>query len=392
MRLLAGLGLVVLVPLLGDCSADSTASDAPSPQFGRDSGGGAADSGADSVTLDVGLEAAPVEAGGSNSLCGSLALCNPDDPRSCSSGSSTGGAPGQGGSGGVPASPGGAGGTTSTSGSGGVSPVPGGSGGLAGLGPTTGGVGMGGTAGTGFIDAGNTTITAGNGGTSSAPVDGGSSGEGGPNNPDAGADASGMPASPTQTIAGCQVVEDKGARSARCGLSGVGVAGDRCQANRDCAPGLGCVESKDGQGQCFPYCCSGPEYCTSGSYCTQRLAVNSDPFANIFEVPVCIPADDCSLSEPYPCPPEMTQECTCSEGTVCTVVRSDGTTSCEKPGVGQLGDPCPCDAGYLCSEASSTCLKLCSTALSSDDCGPGTCQAVSVLPGYGVCVGLADGG
>jgi hypothetical protein len=103
-------------------------------------------------------------------------------------------------------------------------------------------------------------------------------------------------------------------------------------------------------------------------------------------VPVCVPAVDCSLAEPFPCPTGV--NCSCPDGEACMVVRDDGTTTCVKPGSGSAGEPCPCASGHICSQATNQCVKLCQTAAMPSECGSGRCQASAELPtGFGVCVG-----
>ncbi len=107
-------------------------------------------------------------------------------------------------------------------------------------------------------------------------------------------------------------------------------------------------------------------------------------------IPVCVHAENCDLSAPYPCP--RGSECACKSGTACLVVRSDGTTTCAVPGTGKVGEACPCAWGHVCSAATNQCLELCYTR-DSGTCGDGKCQAASELPdGWGVCVGVTPGG
>lgn len=168
-----------------------------------------------------------------------------------------------------------------------------------------------------------------------------------------------------------------------CGLAGAGRDSDPCTSAADCAGGFACVSEGDA-GICRPYCCSvGQDPCASGSYCGERTLVGSE-----LEVPVCVRADNCSLSQPFPC--ENEAECQCQEGTACLVVRKDGTTTCAVPGNGLEGQECPCAWGHVCSQASGTCLKLCETVVVDGDpppCGDGICQAAANLPGsWGVCI------
>ncbi len=185
---------------------------------------------------------------------------------------------------------------------------------------------------------------------------------------------------------GCFVSGAGGKPSAECALAGSGDNGSPCVSASDCAPGLACVG--DGTtAACRPYCCDENTTCAVGAFCAERPLK-----ATSLSVPVCVPADDCSLDEPYPCP--TGKQCKCKSGTACAVVKDDGTTSCIVPGDGRAGDACPCAAGYLCSKSTNTCLKLCSTTAVKPECGTGKCLSVAGLPdGFGVCgLGSLDGG
>jgi hypothetical protein len=107
---------------------------------------------------------------------------------------------------------------------------------------------------------------------------------------------------------------------------------------------------------------------------------------------VCVPADNCSLLEPYPCP--KGQECTCGEELACIVVRPDGKTACARPGALGAGDSCDpavagqCGHGLVCS-LELGCLAICSTVASVTVCEEGKlCQTPPGFPSeLGVCVG-----
>ncbi len=204
--------------------------------------------------------------------------------------------------------------------------------------------------------------------------------------PSTGADAgAGLgDAGPTQA-AGCFVQRGPSGPVAECAAAGSGATGAPCVSSSDCAPGFACV-GEASAAQCRQFCCAGGASCQeSGTYCAERPLRDEAMGATPLMVPVCIQADDCSLDEPYPCPPNS--QCKCKEGTACTVVSSDGTTSCVPPGTGQAGDPCPCAPGHVCSLEKKTCIKICSTNTASGECGSGKCQSVSYLPkGFGVCV------
>jgi hypothetical protein len=264
-----------------------------------------------------------------NPLCGSAGSCMPGDPNACG------------------ASPGGAGGTGGSE--------------------TGGGAGIG--ANTSFVDA---------------SLDSGAPGAGEPAGDDA--EPPTYPDAPpgTPPALGCNVTSGgSGHPTAECTIAGTGGIAAPCVSNADCAPGLACVAS-GGAAQCRPYCCGDPSECEKGTFCAERPLYDTLQLEQPLSIPVCMPADGCNLNEPYPCP--ATKDCVCKDGTACAVVKDDGTTSCVKPGDGQAGDPCPCAWGYVCSQSTQTCLKICSTGTSVPDCGSGKCQSVSYLPeGYGVC-------
>jgi hypothetical protein len=194
----------------------------------------------------------------------------------------------------------------------------------------------------------------------------------------------------------CRVVLSDGQPKRECAPAGTGELDAPCVASSDCASGLACV-GDDLAGRCLPYCCLGDITCKPGTYCTE-LSLRDVTAV----VPVCVAADRCKLGDPYPCPEDAT--CQCPADTACTVVRPDGTTSCVEPGEGMLGEECPCAPGFLCSTATGTCLKLCSTTGSSvdggafpagDGCGSGKCQSAAQLPkGWGLCTvsGAPDAG
>ncbi|HWO09743.1 MAG TPA: hypothetical protein VNN80_09700, partial [Polyangiaceae bacterium] len=176
-----------------------------------------------------------------------------------------------------------------------------------------------------------------------------------------------------------------------CGAAGSQQLEQACTSTLDCAPGLGCVGSAR-SGRCLPYCCGvGADSCAPGFYCAERplrseaLGESDGPL-----VPVCDRADNCSLGEAEDC---VGERCVCGPDMACTLVRPDGTTSCVKlpPSPGHAGEPCPCDRGYHCSQATepATCVKTCDLdEEDSDTCGSGVCQATPVLPeGWGICVG-----
>jgi hypothetical protein len=192
-------------------------------------------------------------------------------------------------------------------------------------------------------------------------------------------------------VGACQIrrVEASGDIVRACGVSGLGELGSPCASVSDCRPGFGCVGPEQ-QGRCLPYCCASEAACGAASYCDPRpLREPGLSEASAPRVPVCVPADNCDLGEPYPCEGDG---CTCSEATSCTVVRTDGTTSCREPGEGQVDDPCPCAPGFVCSKAMGTCLKVCSARDGEAACPFGMCQLSQAFPeGWGVCVGRVEG-
>ena len=188
---------------------------------------------------------------------------------------------------------------------------------------------------------------------------------------------------------GCYVVHQEGAPVSVCEPAGTGLAGALCRSVADCAPGFGCVGDTLGAGQCRRYCCTGVESCEQpGTYCAERPVYDdaeTEAGVEPLRVPVCVAGDNCSLLAPYPCSSEQSDLC-CPDGTACTVVRSDGTVACTFPGTGTAGDACPCASGYVCSDSSGTCLRLCQTTSNAEQCDQGHCQSNSALPdGFGVC-------
>lgn len=219
--------------------------------------------------------------------------------------------------------------------------------------------------------------------------------EGGASDAGAGGAGPGTPTPPglSGSTVSCQVSRDElSVAVRRCAPAGAQGAGAACAASADCAPGLGCVGDESG-GRCRPYCCSVDTACGDGSFCAPR-PLRSPPGRPTVAlvVPMCVPADNCSLSEPYPCENSSTG-CVCRPGTACTVVKPDGTTSCVEPGAGVAGQACPCAAGHICSQASNQCVRICRLG-TAGECGSGRCQASANFPdGYGVCVSTdSDGG
>ena len=327
------------IPLVASTHCGS--SDRPGGN-GAGAGGSSATSGGD-VVLPLGGSAGEASGSGSplNPLCGGFLEqdCSPDDERAlaCT---------------GVELGTGGTGGSGGTTGGG-----PGGG---------EGGESRGGMAGE-FNEGG----ASGEGG---APASGGIPIDGGPD-----VSVPGDPGVPTGGIA-CQVRAGEEGPLRVCATAGSGVADDPCTSAADCSAGFACIGEGEA-GLCRRYCCEGAERsCEAGRFCAERKQFGSD-----LVIPVCARADNCSLSQPYPCAGE--DQCQCAEGTACMVVRGDGTTTCVVPGAGTAGEACPCGWGHVCSQASGTCLKLCETVSTEDQCNGGVCQAAANLPAnWGVCI------
>ncbi|HTM44647.1 MAG TPA: hypothetical protein VL137_06805 [Polyangiaceae bacterium] len=208
---------------------------------------------------------------------------------------------------------------------------------------------------------------------------------------DAGYDAETTPGEALGTYA-CQLTRVLGSTERQCLPAGSGREGDHCSGAADCGAGLGCVSQGTG-GHCLPYCCGGTELCAVGKYCSARSLYSSnasaaDRVGASPQVPVCVPAENCSLSEPFPC---SGSGCVCSQGRTCSVVRDDGFTGCVVPGRGRAGETCPCAAGYFCASSTNSCLQICSTTDSTVlPCSAGRCQTTTGFPeGFGLCVGAA---
>jgi hypothetical protein len=223
------------------------------------------------------------------------------------------------------------------------------------------------------------------GGEGGQPDPGGAGGEG---TSGTSGSASGGTAGGPSTVNACQVRPKNAEPRAQCVPAGTGMADAPCLGADDCAPGLACVEAGDA-GQCRPYCCEAGS-CPDRTYCFERTLFGVTP---ALDVPVCVPAVDCGLAEPFPCPEDAT--CSCPEGLACMALGVDRRTTCAQPGRGGFeGQDCPCRRGYVCSQVTNQCVKLCQTT-APEDCATGMCQASAELPlGWGVCIGMPrpDGG
>jgi hypothetical protein len=220
-----------------------------------------------------------------------------------------------------------------------------------------------------------------------APSQAGASGAGASNGgAGAGGEAGHGPDPGRLAAYGCQVTRQNDQVLRQCVRAGTGNVNAPCFSAADCAPSLACV-TENGAGRCLPYCCNQDGNCTSGTFCAERplrRAASDMSDTEPPHVPVCVPADTCSLDDPFPCPTGT--DCRCKGDTACMVVR--GSTTCMKPGAGQQGDACPCAWNYVCSSVTQQCIKICRTDSSKNDCGAQKCQASSELPqNFGVCVG-----
>lgn len=200
----------------------------------------------------------------------------------------------------------------------------------------------------------------------------------------------------------CQVGVEPGCEGETCSVvracapSGASGVGAPCVSQADCGGGLACV-GEGRSGICRPYCCQGTaRSCGAGTFCDER----SFPEAPEIVVPVCLPVDDCALTDPFPC--AEGQDCSCKDGRACVVVRPDGETACAVPGPGQHGDPCTgtqtaeCAHGFVCHPEVG-CRQVCSVVASSDSAESqcpdgGACQSPPDFPSdLGICIG-GDGG
>ena len=252
----------------------------------------------------------------------------------------------------------------------------GGAAGAGGEGSASGGNGQAGMSGAANAQGG---ATGGEGGAGAgASTSGGVGGEGG----------NAVDKPPGLSAYSCQVVRQNNQLSRQCVLAGAGMENAPCFSAADCAPSFACVTTGDA-GRCLPYCCDQNSKCTSGTYCAEQpLRQGAADASNVEQphVPVCVPADGCSLEDQFPCP--AGSDCRCKGDTACMIVRDDGTTTCTKPGTGQQGDACPCAWNHVCSSVTHQCIKICHTDPSKNDCGTQKCQASSELPqNFGVCVG-----
>jgi hypothetical protein len=351
--------------LSAGCSADSADSPSGFPGGTGQAGGGRGGSaGGGPTVVDPGGSSAGGGTG-RNPLCGTEAAgeCLPDDARACRTfqppsvgGAASGGAGAGGEAGG--------GGETSRGGEGGEA--------------SRGGAPSGGAP-AGGADAGGAPAGGADAGGAPSDGDGGNAGGG------QGGDG---PGSQPVAAYGCQVSRVNNEPYRSCFAAGTGTTSAPCFTAADCRPGLACVTEGEA-GRCLPYCCDPATACDAGSYCASRplrKAPSDTTAAESPLVPVCVPADGCSLEDRYPC--SSGSDCRCQGKTACMVVRNDGTTSCMEPGSGKQGEACPCAWNHVCSKLTNQCVQICRTDAAVNECGAQKCQASSELPGnFGFCVG-----
>ncbi len=177
----------------------------------------------------------------------------------------------------------------------------------------------------------------------------------------------------------------------KCTAFGEVEPGEACVSDAECSAGSACTLSQ-GKGICRSYCCAGSASCSSDEYCVPTSA-----FVNVeVEVPVCKPANDCSLSF-ADC--NVAGGCGCEAGLACIVVSSTGAVACAEPGDLTEGEACSqvgagqCAPGFLCS-ASAGCLRLCAPSNPVQCAQTQECQSPSQLDDtFGLCVeGISSSG
>ena len=149
---------------------------------------------------------------------------------------------------------------------------------------------------------------------------------------------------------------------------------------------------------CQRYCCKDADSCGADTYCTERplrdAAINAagSAAASPLMIPVCVPAENCDLSAPYPCTAGTQCACKAGHGLLGRALRrrrleTGGrlANTCAVPGKGKAGDACPCAWDHVCSAATNQCLKLCLTSGATSCDNGGVCQSAAELPdGWGV--------
>jgi hypothetical protein len=166
--------------------------------------------------------------------------------------------------------------------------------------------------------------------------------------------------------------------------AGLGRAGDPCQAEDACGPGLACFATMTGSpGQCVPVCCPWASSCSASQRCRGDGTL-IDAQATAWGR--CLPPLACDLAHPD-------RTCAAREG--CYIVDQMGDTECliagNVPGGGACGAPSDCTPGYTCAGLTArTCVQICFLASTAPHQGCGAtshCEAQSYSPaGTGICV------
>jgi hypothetical protein len=187
----------------------------------------------------------------------------------------------------------------------------------------------------------------------------------------------------------CHVVTGPAGNTTQaCAAAGAGGDGAQCQTGADCMATFECVGSP---GRCRQYCCGGdttckqekgPQFCDIEPVAWGDLDASADASTG-YSVPVCVPANGCTLLV----------DATCTPGQTCTIVKDDGTTSCVAVGPMHATEPCDtqhCAAGLTClgSEGMRLCYQLCRINDPSAPCDTGKCTGSAQLfkdPSYGIC-------
>src|SRR6185503_14555713 len=114
------------------------------------------------------------------------------------------------------------------------------------------------------------------------------------------------------------------------------------------------------------------DVCPKTHYCTAL----SDKGQPGLKVPVCAKLDNCTL---------LDDKAQCPTGSVCTVVRNDGGTTCVPEGTLGECDLCPdggCSAGFVCLGPSDNrrCRKLCHAGADSECRATTRCESLPTIP------------
>jgi hypothetical protein len=155
----------------------------------------------------------------------------------------------------------------------------------------------------------------------------------------------------------CHVVDNGGPITTECTPAGYGTDGMQCTKGTDCAPGYECV----GTGTCQHYCCDdlcpgGPSVNGNDLFCDIQAMTQ----ATSTKVPVCMLVHPCQLLGTD-----------CGDTQTCSVVRSDGTTSCVAVGTAKAGEDCErdhCGKNLVClgTPGQRECFVLCHTQTAAE--------------------------